>query len=200
MINLNGEYTDKLGEVHKLDMIIAVKKETSEQLFRDACEFTTGTSCNLSPGALYGCEHSPIRTQIFSVKMWNIPNFASVHFRTHKIGAQQFDEDEHFVKSNREDRPGYSGDNGRWQPVNHMMLLNAQSLISMSRRRLCTKAHPVVVRLMNAIKMEMKREDVQLSLRMLPDCLYRNKCEERPSCGKYSAILNQAAIGSRDTW
>lgn len=196
MKNVKMDFKDDLGAIHTVDTLISVRKETSDQLYRDACGFTSGKDCKSSPSSLYGCEHSPIRTQWFSVKMWGIPTFASVHFRTHKIGAQHFDEDEHFVKSNREDRPGYSGDEGRWQLVNHMMLLNAQSLISMSRRRLCRKAHPVVVALMQGIREDVRREDPGLFMHMVPDCVYRNKCHENKTCGLFAKINNLV----RDSW
>jgi hypothetical protein len=121
-------------------------------------------------------EHSPIRTQIFWIEMYDIPTFVSVHFVRHKHGI------EHFVKSNRDDRSSYTGDLGRNQPVNHAALCNAQSLINMARKRLCKKSHPETQKLMQLIVDKIKEVDPLLFPFLIPDCKYRGKCCEITPC------------------
>ena len=113
---------------------VKVTKITGADLMRLACSYTISAESEMTLDKIYQCEHSPMRTQMFVVEMKDIPTFVSVHFVRHKHGV------EHFVKSNREDRASHTGDSGRWHPVNHMMLCNAQSLVNLARKRLCRKA------------------------------------------------------------
>lgn len=69
--------------------------------------------------------------------------------------------------------------------VNHAMLLNAQALINMARKRLCHKAHPETRLLMEHIKDCMKPVDPDLARYMVPECVYRGDvCHELRPCGK----------------
>lgn len=142
-----------------------------------------GFEAKCSLDQLYRWEHSPSRTQLFWIKLIEIPTFASVHFVRHAAVGQQ-----HFVMSNRPDRGG-AGDTevNRLSPVNHRMLLNAQHLIDMSRRRLCYKASDTTRLLMKGIKqMLLDGVDPDLARYMVPNCVYRGGycCEPRP-CGNY---------------
>lgn len=158
-------------------MNITVKKLTDEKLMQRACQFTINKETGIGLEKIYRCEHSPMRTQMFWVEMFDIPTFVSVHLVRHKIGV------EHFVKSNREDRLGYTGDGGRNHPVNHAMLINAEALITMARKRLCKKAHPKTVEVMEAIRQAVGDEDLELYKRMVKNCVYRGGCYELVSCG-----------------
>lgn len=163
-------------------MEISIKKYTDEALMRRACEMTMhGASSNMTLEKIYECEHSPMRTQMFWVEMLDIPTFASVHFVRHKIGV------EHFVTSNREDRGGKE-ETDRWTPVNHGMLINAQALINMARKRLCYKAHHEVRKIMEEIVNSMYMIDADLADRMVPDCEYRNGCHELRPCGYFESL------------
>lgn len=158
-------------------MKITATKITDESLMRRACEFTINKESKMSLEKIYKCEHSPMRTQMFWIEMFDIPTFVSVHLRTHSVGIT------HFVKSNREDRPGYTGDGGRRHPVNHAMLLNAESLINLSRKRLCNQAHAETIEVMKGIKEAIKDIDPDLYPRMVPNCEYRGACYEPNPCG-----------------
>lgn len=157
-------------------MKITVKKLTDEKLMQRACQFTIDKETNISLEKIYQCEHSPARTQMFWVEMSDIPTFVSVHFVRHKIGV------EHFVKSNRDDRGG-NGKEDRNTPVNHAMLINAEALITMARKRLCKKAHQKTVEVMEAIRQAVGDEDLELYKRMVKNCIYRGGCYELVSCG-----------------
>ena len=165
---------------------IFVTKITDSTLMQKACAYTINAESKMTLDKMYRCEHSPMRTQIFVVEMVNIPTFVSVHFVRHKHGV------EHYVKSNREDRPGYTGDTGRNHPVNHMMFCNAQALVNMARKRLCLKASKDTVKVMQKIKKEMEREDNELSLYMVPECEYRGGCHELKPCGYFKAKCAEA--------
>jgi len=153
-------------------IIVTAQKLTTKSLSDKACSFTRGKQVSPSLAYLYHAEHSPIRTQIFWIEMTNIPTFASTHFARHKIGI------EHFIKSNRDDSPNYTGDLGRYQPVNHAMLANAQSLINIARKRLCRRSHHITRHIMAMIKNEIKKCDPDLADSMVTECEYRGHCPE----------------------
>ena len=135
------------------------------------------------------CEHSPIRGAIYLIKMYGIPTFVSVHFVRHKHGV------EHYVSTNRDDRKGAVLDAGRDTPVNHAMLINAQALINMSRKRLCHKAHKKTVAVMARIRSRMWTIDPEMHEFMKPECCYRNAmCPELTEC-KAGVLGMEGAYG-----
>lgn len=160
-------------------MEVIVEKLTTYDLMNECCGVTINRD-NVSPdpGKMYRAEHSPIRSQIFKVRMENIPTFVSVHFCRHSVGIS------HYVRSNREDRGG-NGKADRDTPVTHLMILNAQALISMARKRLCNKASEETRDVMCAIRDGVSRVDFALASAMVPDCVYRHQCHELRSCGRF---------------
>ncbi len=167
-------------------MHIKVTKLTDYNEMKKAMEFTSGNSVKLSPQTItkmYDAEHSVIRTQMYSVEMYDIPTFVSVHLVRHTVGTT------HFVKSNRDDKQR-SEKADRNTPVQHLMHLNAQSLINMARRRLCHTAHAETVTVMNEILARVKSIDPVLSEYLVPMCVYRKGCHEPKGCGYYAKISN----------
>jgi thymidylate synthase ThyX len=63
------------------------------------------------------------------------------------------------------------------------MLVNAQALINMARKRLCGKAHIETQKVMTAIKKEIAKVDADLAEFMVTDCEYRHGCHELRTCG-----------------
>ena len=161
-------------------MRIYIEKITNVDLARRACTFTTHGQIDsmISLDKLYRCEHSPLRTQLFWVEMMGIPSFVSVHLVRHKFGV------EHFVQTMREDRGAEEVAN-RLTEVNHAMMINAQALINMARKRLCSKAHPETRMLFEHIKDHMRTVDPDLAKYMVPECVYRGDvCHELKPCGR----------------
>lgn len=162
-------------------MKITIEKLTDISLLRKACESTmqAGKTSSVTLDSMYRCEHSPIRTQLFWVTMDDVPTFVSVHCVRHKIGI------EHFVRSNRPDRGG-DGEATRKTPIMHSVLVNAESLINMAKKRLCHQAHPDTLRAMVSIKDAVCTVDPDLARYMVPQCVYRGGyCPELKPCGKY---------------
>ena len=161
-------------------MQVYVTKLTTFDLLLKACKVTSGLDMKRPDfQRIYQSGHSPIYTQIFWIDMVDIFTFVSNHLARHKIGV------EHYVKSNREDRGG-DDKADRWTPVNHSMLINAQALINLSRRRLCNKAHIETINIMQAIKEAVKEKDPDLAGCMVPECIYRGACYELTPCNKGS--------------
>lgn len=125
-------------------------------------------------------EHSPLRTIIYKVEMIGIPSFVSVHYVRHKFGV------EHFVSSNRPDRNGGNYNVDRNTPVNHIMVVNAQELLFMARRRLCGQASRETRDVMRAIRNCIAEIDPIVAKYMVPNCVYRNECPEPNPCGMFN--------------
>lgn len=127
-------------------------------------------------------EHSPIRAMMFKVTMKNIPYWVSVHLVRHKIGV------EHFVSTQREDRAKDGTPRSQLPQdalVNHTMVINAQALISISRKRMCTKASKETRDLWFKVWSAIKEVDPAVAKAMVPECVYRGGCVEPPSCGYF---------------
>ena len=163
-------------------MRITAEKLTDVDLMRRACAMTMrGGRSRISLKRMYRCEHSPMRTQLFWIEMLDIPTFVSVHLVRHKIGV------EHFVMSNRDDRGGDDRVD-RLSPVNHAMLINAQSLVNLARKRLCSKSHVETMRVMEAIRTAIAGVDPDLAACLIAECDYRGGvCHEVQPCGRAPA-------------
>ena len=129
-------------------------------------------------------EHSMIRVFLLSIEMTDIPYFVSVHLVRHKFGV------EHFVRSQRptsmspvEYDRGEAPQNAL---VSHIMVLNPQSLINISRKRLCNKADIATKRLWEYVRDVISRHQdpyvAAIANVMVPDCEYRGECCEIVSC------------------
>ena len=134
-------------------------------------------------------EHSPLRALIFRIDMMGIETATSVHLVRHKYGV------EHFVSSNRPDRNGGNENIDRHSPVNHIMVINAQELIFISRRRLCRLASPETRMVWMMVVDALKSVDPILASFCMPNCVYLGRCPEPLSCGK-SAITDGINYGS----
>jgi hypothetical protein len=62
------------------------------------------------------------------------------------------------------------------------MLINAQALINMARKRLCNKSHIATIEVMKEIKKQVNYRDPELADRLVPDCIYRGSCPELVPC------------------
>lgn len=160
-------------------MHIVIQDMTNDDLMRRACEVTMkGAKSRISRAKLIRCEHSPARLIQFWIEMRGIPSFVSTHLVRHKFGV------EHFVESNRPDRGGEGDDVvNRNTPVNHGLFINAQALVSISRKRLCYKASGKTVQVWQAVRREMMKVCPEMAEAMVPDCVYRNGfCPELSEC------------------
>jgi len=160
-------------------MKITVREISDLGLVQRACEMTMhGQKSRVSLAKMYLAEHSPIRCRMFWVEMQGIPSFVSVHLVRHKHGV------EHFVQSMRDDLylkgQGHTVD--RNTPVNHGMLINAQALIQMSRKRLCFKSHARTVAIWTKLRKAIRDIDADLADFMVPECVTRGYCPEMTQC------------------
>lgn len=130
-------------------------------------------------------EHSPVRELWFGIKM-EVPYYVSVHFVRHHIGVN------HYVATQRDDRVFRDEEITRanlpqGQIVSHIMSINAQELMFMSRRRLCRQAEETTRAVMEMIvdKAHIINPEFKEAKVLVPNCVYRNgKCDEFFPCNK----------------
>lgn len=160
-------------------MEVTATKITGLDLAQRACQFTLHSQKATSIGLekIYRSEHSPMRTQLFWIEMKDIPSFVSVHLVRHHVGV------DHFVQTQRTDRGAEEVAN-RLTPVNHAMLINAQALVNMARKRLCNMASVETQIVMAKIRGAIRKVDPELVKCMQPECIYRGGvCHELSGCG-----------------
>lgn len=122
-------------------------------------------------------EHSPIRALQFFIRMEDIPYYVAMHLVRHKHGV------EWFCATSREDRTGVPREERKQTDlVNLSCIINAQALISISRKRLCNKADKTTQAVWVEVKKAMKKVDLAMALAMIPECAYRGKCAELKPC------------------
>ena len=125
-------------------------------------------------------EHSPIRQLIIKAKWTELKYWVSVHLVRHWLGIV------HWVRSQRDDRTSdpVSRDNKpQSELIEHEIEANAQAIINISRKRLCSCASSETreawIAFINSFK------DIQPELRSVcvPECVYRGFCPEMNTCG-----------------
>lgn len=124
------------------------------------------------------CEHSPIRRIHISWIWIGIKYWVSTHFVRHKYGI------EHWVRTQRTDRTGVNRDEiGQGALVEHETEADAQAVINISRRRLCSGASPETREAWKAFLLKLGRKEPELVSVCVKDCVYRGWCYEYQSCG-----------------
>ena len=149
----------------------------------NACRTTVGKKAILTqPSARWRksillAEHSPIRKLQISVKCFDVKSWVATHFARHHIGVEKY------IQTQRTDRTGIDRDElPQGALVTLEMDLNAQAIINISRKRLCTQASPETRELWNLILEEIKKELPELYEICVPECVYRGFCPELHSC------------------
>lgn len=124
------------------------------------------------------CQHSPIRSLVLTITLADIPYWVSVHLTRHKIGC------EHYVQTQRTDRTGIDRDElPQGALVTHTMVINAESVINVSRKRLCYQASKETREIWEEVVEQLWDIEPELASVCKMDCIYRGKCFEFKSCG-----------------
>ena len=126
-------------------------------------------------------EHSPIRVVEYIIHFEQIRQWVTVHLVRHWLGFIPF------VHSQRQDRRVLNCERDELPQgsLNDMdVFINAQSLINVSRKRLCKKASPETIHAWKCVKAEMEKLDPEMAGVMVPECIYRGFCPYYDeSCG-----------------
>lgn len=164
-------------------LIDIFKHEDNWQDVKDSTLNTIGKTTGSYPTSewkrkLILSEHSPIRRLKFYWRWKGLKYWVSVHFVRHKIGI------EHWVTTQRTDRTGISRDElPQGALVNHACEADGQTLINMSRKRLCNCAAKDTREAWQMVKDEVSVTEPELASCMVRECIYRGFCPEMFGCG-----------------
>lgn len=120
-------------------------------------------------------EHSPVRLVEFEWTWDNIKQWVTVHLVRHHEGVEKF------VHSQRGDRRdlGIPRDELPQGSLNDMdMTANAQALINISRKRLCSCASKETREAWRQVQDAIREVDPVMADKMVPECIYRGFCPE----------------------
>lgn len=129
--------------------------------------------------------HSPIRTLEFCFRITDVPYWVSVHMCRHVHAIP-------FCKTQRNDRQtGYDrGKAPQDQPIDMCYFLNAEELITIAHKRLCTQASKETRELVEMMCEEVVKVNPEFKDLLVPLCAYRNGlCTEFYPCGKNKLYL-----------
>lgn len=158
-------------------MNIKVKRVTPPDLWRECAEYTTGKDCKMSWSKMLALGHSPIRASEWAIKLMDVPLFVVSHLVRHHVGVQVYQ------KSHRPDRDKNAKDEGRMTPTNAMILINAEAIINISKKRLCAKASAETREIWGKVVEEVRKCDPDLANHCVKPCVYCGFCREAKSCG-----------------
>ena len=123
-------------------------------------------------------EHSPIRSLIFCFEITNVKSWVVTHLVRHHVGVEKW------VRTQRTDRTHVNRDElPQGAEIEMEIEANAQALINMSRKRLCSQASIETREVMEAIKKEVEKKDPIMAEVMVKECIYRGYCPEMWPCG-----------------
>nr|DAI45630.1 MAG TPA: Thymidylate synthase thyX [Bacteriophage sp.] len=142
-------------------------------------------------------EHSPIRLLEYDFSWKSIKQWVTTHLVRHHEGCEKM------VHTQREDRRVLleeygvtSRDELPQGALNDMdMSANAQALINISRKRLCSCASADTREAWKQVKVAVAKIDPVLADKMVPECIYRGFCPEfLSSCGYSKTPQYQEAL------
>ena len=125
-------------------------------------------------------EHSPIRVPTYRFFWSEIPYCFAMHLVRHHVGIQPF------VGTQRDDRVQDDisrDDKSQTAPVRLSIMLNCNSIINISRKRLCSCASTETKIAWRGALEELKKVDPITYSVCVQECIYRGFCPERKCCG-----------------
>lgn len=118
-------------------------------------------------------EHSPLRHSIITVDIEDVPFYVMGHFVRHHVGVTPY------VSTSRSDRTGVDRNERRQtDPVCMRLDLNVQSLINISRKRLCNQADPETIKVWNAVLDAVREYDEDVYWACVPEGVRSCGCTE----------------------
>ena len=130
---------------------------------------------------LLNARHSPIRVLNFAFLIEDIPSNIATHLTRHVHAVP-------FVSSLRNDRQNrMDGDTApRNTPVNMILYCNAEELMTIANKRLCTQASAMTRHAVKLMCDAATEKLPELEGYLVPACIWHgNTCHEINSCGRF---------------
>ena len=128
-------------------------------------------------------EHSPIRLIEFDWTWRDIKQWVTAHMVRHHEGCEKF---VHTQRPDRNSSIPTNRDELSQGALNEMdMTANAQAMINISRKRLCSCAAKETREAWKLVLSEVEKVDPILVEKCVPECVYRGFCPEFDNCCGY---------------
>lgn len=173
------------GKEKDLSVKVTVTQETSWKRALNAARRTIGKepidkepSSNWKAKVLLA-EHSPIKLVEYLISFKNLRQWVGVHLLRHDFTLP-------FIHSQREDRRELNCSRDelpQGTPNDQDFVVNAQTLINISRKRLCACASKETREAWQMVKDEIAKQDKVMADKMVPNCVYSGFCRELNCCG-----------------
>ncbi len=187
MEEINNSIDNFVKEVGEKDQLsVSIEQATGWQRVLNAARQTVGKApLQKEPSdgfkrSILLAEHSPIRLLEYDITFKRMRQWVTVHLVRHHNGVVPF------VATQRADRSilKYDRDALPQGSLNDMMMsCNAQSIINISRKRLCAKASKETRYAWTLAMHELRKIDPILEEKCVRECTYRGFCPEMESCG-----------------
>lgn len=118
-------------------------------------------------------EHSPLRHSLITVDIHDVPFYVMGHLVRHSVGVTPY------VGTSREDRTGIDRSERRQTDLVSMRLdMNIQSLINISRKRLCSQADVVTRHVWEQVVAAIAEYDEDIAWACVPEGIRSCGCTE----------------------
>ena len=148
-------------------------------------------------------EHSPIKLVEYTIMFEDLRQWVGVHLLRHEhtlpfIHTQRVDRRADIealtdkvmaiVSEDIKNDPDFNRRDYllQGQPNDQDFVVNAQTLINISRKRLCSCASKETREAWHAVKAAIAEIDPVMAAFMVPNCIYRGFCPEKDSCGYWT--------------
>lgn len=192
---------------------INVTKYTNIWMLHLANSFTSGKVSHMTLAEAYRTMHSPARTQRFIIEMRSIPLFVASQLVRSHVGVQFYQRSRrtdrggedfgrvcdgiarnlHAADSNSswtlarkqlKEILSLPGRFDRYALTDLLADINAEAIVSMSHKRLCSKASPETRSIWQKVVEKLAAADADLAPHCVPQCVFRGGiCPERKCCG-----------------
>lgn len=166
-------------------MEVKVTMETSWKRALNAARRTVGKEpLDKEPSAAWKAkclvaEHSQIKLVEYLISFKDLRQWVGVHLIRHEHLLP-------FIHSQRGDRRKLDiprDELPQGTPNDQDFIANAQTLINISRKRLCRQASAETQEAWRAVRSEVEKVDPVMAMAMVPNCVYRGFCPELNCCG-----------------
>lgn len=138
-------------------------------------------------------EHSPLRHSLITIEINDIPFYVMGHLVRHHVGVTPY------VTTSREDRTNIPRDERKQTDLVSMRIdLNIQSLINVSRKRLCNQADKTTQKIWLEVIKEIAKYDSNIAWACVPEGIRTCGCPEKfRHCCACENIISKMDFESR---
>lgn len=182
-----------------MSKVTVVKFDVNWTEIKNACRKTISMKdSKLEPDSTWKrklliAEHSPLRHSLITIDIKDVPFYVMGHLVRHSVGVTPY------VSTSREDRTGIDRKNRSQTDLVSMRLdMNIQSLINISRKRLCNQADRQTQLLWLEVVKAIAEYDQDIAWACVPEGIRTCACPEKfGNCSACENVIKQMQSDDR---